>query len=97
MWLDCKFLADCEAAIARIAPAATGVVAIVGWPQAAGALFIAVVLWIPDGIVGSIGNWLRKRRSGTVGQIREDADRRAHDQQRDWEPSGAPKPGEETV
>jgi urea transport system permease protein len=67
------------------------------WQFFIGALFIAVVLWIPDGIVGSIGNWLRKRRSGTVGQIREDADRRAHDQQRDWEPSGAPKRGEETV
>ena len=47
------------------------------WQFFMGALFIAVVLWIPDGIVGSIGNWLRKRRSGTVGQIREDADRRA--------------------
>ena len=60
-------------------------------------IFIAVVLWIPDGIVGSIGNLLRKRRAGSVRQIREDADQRAHDQQRDWEPAGAPKPGEEVV
>jgi urea transport system permease protein len=67
------------------------------WQFFIGALFIAVVLWIPDGIVGSIGNWLRKRRAGSVRQIREDADRRAHDQQRDWEPAGAPKPGEEVV
>jgi urea transport system permease protein len=67
------------------------------WQFFIGALFIVVVLWIPDGIVGSIGNWLRKRRAGSVRQIREDADRRAHDQQRDWEPAGAPKPGEEVV
>ena len=67
------------------------------WQFFIGALFTAVVLWIPDGIVGSIGNWLRKRRAGSVRQIREDADRRAHDQQRDWEPAGAPKPGEEVV
>jgi urea transport system permease protein len=67
------------------------------WQFFIGALFIAVVLWIPDGIVGSIGSWLRKRRAGSVRQIREDADRRAHDQQRDWEPAGAPKPGEEVV
>ena len=67
------------------------------WQFFIGALFIAVVLWIPDGIVGSIGNWLRKRRAGSARQIREDADRRAHDQQRDWDPAGAPKPGEEVV
>jgi urea transport system permease protein len=67
------------------------------WQFFIGALFIAVVLWIPDGIVGSIGNLLRKRRAGSVRQIREDADQRAHDQQRDWEPAGAPKPGEEVV
>ena len=67
------------------------------WQFFIGALFIVVVLWIPDGIVGSIGNWLRKRRAGSARQIREDADRRAHDQQRDWEPAGAPKPGEEVV
>jgi urea transport system permease protein len=67
------------------------------WQFFIGALFIVVVLWIPDGIVGSIGNWLRKRRTGSARQIREDADRRAHDQQRDWEPAGAPKPGEEVV
>ncbi|HXV22988.1 MAG TPA: urea ABC transporter permease subunit UrtC [Alphaproteobacteria bacterium] len=67
------------------------------WQFFIGALFIAVVLWIPDGIVGSIGNWLRKRKVGTVGQIREDADRLARDRQRDWEPAGASKPGEEVV
>lgn len=67
------------------------------WQFFMGALFIAVVLWIPDGIVGSIGNWLRKRKAGTGTQIRQDADRLAHDRQRDWEPAGAAKPGEERV
>src|SRR4249919_276119 len=33
-----RFLADCEAALQRIAKAATGIVAVVGWPQAAGAV-----------------------------------------------------------
>lgn len=67
------------------------------WQVFIGFLFIAVVLWIPDGIVGTIGNWLRKRKVGTVAQIREDADRIAHDRQRDWDPAGASKPGEERV
>ncbi len=67
------------------------------WQIFMGALFIAVVLWIPDGIVGTIGAWLRKRQAGTRAQIREDADRLAHDRQRDWDPAGAAKPGEERV
>ncbi len=67
------------------------------WQFFMGALFIAVVLWIRDGIVGTIGNWLRKRQAGTRAQIRADADRLAHDRQRDWEPAGAAKPGEERV
>jgi urea transport system permease protein len=67
------------------------------WQFFMGALFIAVVLWIPDGIVGSIGNWLRKRKVATGAQIRADADRLAHDRQHDWEPAGAAKPGEERV
>ncbi len=67
------------------------------WQIFMGALFIAVVLWIPDGIVGTIGAWVRKRQAGTRAQIREDADRLAHDRQRDWEPAGAAKPGEERV
>lgn len=32
------FLADCEAALERVAAAAQGIVAVVGWPQAAGAV-----------------------------------------------------------
>lgn len=67
------------------------------WQFFMGALFIAVVLWIPDGIVGTVGNWLRQRKAGTRAQIRADADRLAHDRQHDWEPAGAAKPGEERV
>ena len=67
------------------------------WQLFMGVLFIAVVLWIPDGLVGTIGNWLRTRRRGTLEQIREDQDRSAHDRQRDWEPAGAAKTGEGTV
>jgi len=65
------------------------------WQLFMGALFIIVVLWMPDGIVGTIGDWVRKRRRGTMGQIREDEDRRAIDQQHDWAPAGATKAGEE--
>ncbi|MGE0117012.1 MAG: urea ABC transporter permease subunit UrtC [Dongiaceae bacterium] len=67
------------------------------WQIFMGALFIAVVLWIPDGIVGTIGNWIRKYRKGTQAQIRADSDRIAHDRQRDWDPAGAAKPGEERI
>jgi urea transport system permease protein len=67
------------------------------WQFFMGVLFIAVVLWIPDGLVGTIGNWLRRRRRGSFAQIREEQDRLAHDRQRDWEPSGAPKSGDELV
>jgi urea transport system permease protein len=67
------------------------------WQFFMGILFIAVVLWIPDGLVGTIANWLRKRRRGTLAQIREEEDKIAHDRQRDWQPAGAAKPGEEPV
>lgn len=65
------------------------------WQLFMGALFIIVVLWMPDGIVGTIGDWLRKPHRGTIGQIRQDEDRRAFDQQHDWAPAGAAKAGEE--
>lgn len=67
------------------------------WQFFMGVLFIAVVLWIPDGIVGTIGNWVRKRGTGTLKQIRDDQDRLAHDRQHDWDPSGANKPGQDPV
>lgn len=60
------------------------------WQVFLGALFIFVVLVMRDGIVGTIRNWLNKRRRGTVGQIREEQDRLAHDRQKDWSPEGEP-------
>lgn len=65
------------------------------WQLFMGALFIIVVLWMPDGIVGTIADWVRKWRRGTMGQIRDEEDRRAFDQQHDWAPAGAAKAGEE--
>ena len=46
-----SFLADCEAAIQRIARAATGIVAIVGWPQSAGAVVYNAASVLRDGRV----------------------------------------------
>jgi urea transport system permease protein len=67
------------------------------WQVFMGILFIAVVLWIPDGLVGTIGNWLRRKPRASLRQIREEQDQIARDRQRDWEPAGAPKPGDELV
>ena len=67
------------------------------WQFFMGVLFIAVVLWIPDGLVGTIANWMRRRRRGTFAQLREDQDRIARDRQQDWKPAGATKPGEEAI
>jgi hypothetical protein len=55
------------------------------------------VLVMRDGIVGTLANWMRRRRRGTLSQISEEADRQAHDQQQDWQPEGAPKGGGEVV
>src|SRR4249919_3197283 len=46
-----RFLADCEAALQRIAKAATGIVAVVGWPQAAGAVVYNAASVLRDGAV----------------------------------------------
>ena len=67
------------------------------WQLFMGILFIVVVLWIPDGLVGTLAGWLRKRRRGTLEHIREEQDHLARDRQRDWEPAGGSKAGEETV
>ena len=53
-----SFLRDCEAAMARIAAAATGIVAIVGWPQAAGAVVYNAASVLRD---GDIAQTYRKR------------------------------------
>jgi urea transport system permease protein len=67
------------------------------WQFFMGILFIGVVLWIPDGLIGTIGNWLRRKPKASLAQIREEQDHIARDRQRDWEPAGAPKPGDELV
>lgn len=67
------------------------------WQLVMGALFIFVVLFMRDGIVGTLANWLRKRRRETITQVREDQDRLARDRQADWQPAGGAKPGEEKV
>ena len=60
------------------------------WQLIMGGLFIFVVLAMRDGIVGTLANWLRKRDRGSLREISEESDRRAHDRQHDWEPEGAP-------
>jgi urea transport system permease protein len=67
------------------------------WQLVMGGLFIFVVLVMRDGIVGTIGNWIRRYRMGTLRDVAEESDARAHDRQRDWEPEGAAKRGEETI
>jgi urea transport system permease protein len=60
------------------------------WQLIMGGLFIFVVLVMRDGIVGTIGNLVRRRRRGSLEQIVEEADQKAHDRQADWRPEGAP-------
>ena len=67
------------------------------WQLIMAALFILVVLVFRDGIVGSIANWIGRRKRGTLAQIASDADHTAHDRQQDWQPEGATKPGQERV
>src|SRR5882724_9441710 len=62
------------------------------WQLVMAALFIFVVLAMRDGIVGTIANWWRRRDRGSIRQISEESDRRAHDRQHDWEPEEAPPP-----
>ncbi len=67
------------------------------WQLIVGALFIFVVLVMPDGIVGTLVNWTRKRNRGSLSAIREEQDQIAHDRQRDWDPAGGGKQGEERI
>ena len=65
------------------------------WQIVVGGLFVFVVLVLRDGIVGSIGNLLRARKTKTtLHQVMEDSDRRAHDAQHDWRPAGIPETDE---
>ncbi|MFT4197030.1 MAG: NAD+ synthase [Pseudoxanthomonas sp.] len=47
------FLADCQAAIEAIARTATGIVAVVGWPQAAGSILYNAASVLRDGAVAA--------------------------------------------
>ncbi|MCA1713845.1 MAG: NAD+ synthase [Gammaproteobacteria bacterium] len=53
-----SFLADCEAALQRVAAAAQGIVAVVGWPQSAGAVVYNAASVLRD---GGIAHTYRKR------------------------------------
>ena len=46
-----RFLAECEAAIQRIAEGVHGIVAVVGWPQAAGAVVYNAASVLRDGAI----------------------------------------------
>ena len=48
-----SFLADCEAALQRIADSTQGIVAVVGWPQSAGAVVYNAASVLRDGRVAS--------------------------------------------
>ena len=48
-----SFLADCEAALQRIAAGTQGIVAVVGWPQAAGAVVYNAASVLRDGRIAS--------------------------------------------
>lgn len=62
------------------------------WPIIVGSLFIFVVLVLRDGIVGTIANWVRKRKKGgTLHQIIEESDQKARDRQHDWRDVGVPQ------
>jgi urea transport system permease protein len=66
------------------------------WQLIMGGLFIFVVLVMRDGIVGTIGKWISRRRKGTLGQMIEESDATAADLQQDFRPAGAGRIGEET-
>lgn len=65
------------------------------WQLLMGGLFIFVVLVMRDGIVGTIGKWIGRRRIGTIAQVIEESDATAADVQKDFRPAGAAKAGEE--
>ena len=48
-----QFLADCAAAMQSIAHATTGIVAIVGWPQAAGSVVYNAISMLRDGVIST--------------------------------------------
>jgi urea transport system permease protein len=65
------------------------------WQLVMGGLFVFVVLVMRDGIVGTIGKWIRYRQGAATDQLVADADAQAADRQRDWKPAGAGKISDE--
>jgi urea transport system permease protein len=65
------------------------------WQLIMGGLFIFVVLFMRDGIVGTIGNWWRRRRGGSYGDMVQEADQRAHDLQSEWQRDSGREPTRE--
>lgn len=63
------------------------------WQLIMGGLFVFVVLVMRDGIIGTIGKWLARRRTASLRQIVAEADEQAADRQRDWRPSVERTPG----
>src|SRR5688500_6675680 len=48
-----SFLADCEAALLRVAASIRGIVAVVGWPQAAGSIVYNAASVLRDGVIAT--------------------------------------------
>jgi urea transport system permease protein len=62
------------------------------WQLIMGGLFVFVVLVMRDGIVGTIGKWISRRRTATVRQMIQESDQAAADQQRDFRPDSDKMP-----
>ena len=62
------------------------------WQIIMGGLFIFVVLVMRDGVVGTIGKWISKRRAGTVGAMIAESDQEAADRQREYRPDSDKEP-----
>jgi hypothetical protein len=60
-----------------------------------GGLFIFVVLVMRDGIIGTLGKWIRRHRFGSIDQVIAESDATAADRQRDFRPAGADRRSEE--
>jgi urea transport system permease protein len=61
------------------------------WQLLMGGLFVFVVLVMRDGIVGTLGYWLRRRaRHASLEQVLQESDQRARDRQTEWRPDGDP-------
>lgn len=65
------------------------------WQLIMGGLFIFVVLVMRDGIVGTIGKWLGRRRGSTLVRVVAESDAEAADRQRDYRPAGGGKTNQE--